>query len=316
MAYPRESRQEILSGAVTYVLACGTALGGWSMAVWAGEPSADAARLYRQQRYDEAAERLERAVTNRPNEPALRYNLGTARYRQGQFEPAIEAFNHSRSASQGELQRWASYNAGNAYYRQAQSKAVSAPQEAAGLYQRALDAYRLALRQDPEEHDARYNYELTQRRLQQLRAEPQQAQTQQAESGASGSSPPQPSSSRPEQEADGWAMPQAAAGSPGASAPSAGGLRQEASESAEQPGDQGPLGASELGGDDGTAAGDARQAAQLRPGEGEPSQATAQRRVSQQEALWILDTLRQEERRALPSPQRPGAREPVLQQDW
>lgn len=80
------------------------------------------------------------------------FNLGYALYQQGEFEPAADAF-ITASTLPGERQRASSlYNLGNALALQ-------------GRPRDALTAYRSALRLDPHDDDARYNYALVERWL-------------------------------------------------------------------------------------------------------------------------------------------------------
>lgn len=80
-------------------------------------------------------------------------NLGAALFRQGEFEKAASAFSGSmRMASSLPDAVRAGYNAGNAAAMQQELEA-------------ALDNYQMALLADPDNEDAKYNYEFVKRQL-------------------------------------------------------------------------------------------------------------------------------------------------------
>ena len=100
--------------------------------------------------WDHALEHYEKAAAAKP-EGVFQYNLGTAAYQKKDFRTATQAF--SRAALDAKMDRdRAAYNLGNTRFR-------------AGDLQGALGAYRAALVANPNDADARANYELTLRQL-------------------------------------------------------------------------------------------------------------------------------------------------------
>lgn len=130
---------------------------------------------------DPQASRFEYLLKRQPNNPALHYNLGTVRYRRGRYDQAAESLSTAIASSRASLQGRASYNLGNTHYRLGRAAEQASPDQAIEFYQQALEDYRLAIRQDPKDRDAKYNYELVDRRLQALNT--QQANAQTAHSG-------------------------------------------------------------------------------------------------------------------------------------
>lgn len=121
----------------------------------------EAKQSYDRGRWEEAMDRFGRAREEDPD-PALDFDLGAAAYRAGKYNVAEAAF--AAGARAGRVAPGVSaYNRGNALYR-------------GGDLQGALAAYREALRADPGNQDARYNYELTLRRLQLERKQGSQGQ--------------------------------------------------------------------------------------------------------------------------------------------
>ena len=97
-------------------------------------------------------------------------NLGAALFRQGEFEQAASAFaGSSRMAGTSADVVRANYNAGNALAMQQELET-------------ALEYYRSALLSDPENEDAKYNYEYVKRQLEQQQEQQQQQQDQNQDS--------------------------------------------------------------------------------------------------------------------------------------
>lgn len=252
---------------------------------------------------DDAAEaRLERRLNRRPDDPAAHYNLGTIRYHKDDYDGAADALSKALASAEPSLQGRVAYNLGNAHYRQGAARAPASPGEASALYRQALENYRMAIRQNPQDRDAQYNYELAERRLQALKEE----QARQA-------------SSAPQQPAE---------GQPSSAQPSAGDSSQQASAQEQQP-QSGTLG-EEQGTREGAATGGQAQDQSAEGQQGGEQQEASQagsagshagspldeQAMSKQQALWILDTLKREERGALSSDQRGPAHEAPVERDW
>jgi len=268
---------------------------------------------------DPQASRFERLLKQRPNDPALHYNLGTVRYQHGRYDKAAESLSAAIASSSSSLQGRASYNLGNTHYRLGRAEEQTAPNQAIDFYQKALEDYRLAIRQDPKDVDAKYNYELAERRLNALKiqqaqqqsgkAQQQQANEQESEAQTASAQAAQGEQAKQEQSQQAQAQQQQT-GQSGESQPQQAASAESKSEStssketaqgAEQQGQQ-------------------AQAVQQQPGQqgAEPhaQMATEAQNMSQQQALWILDTLKNEERGALVKEHQGSARESDVEQDW
>ena len=94
-----------------------------------------------------------RALERRPASGAARLGLGVALYGQGRYEDAVQDFDRAGGLLESASDRARAYfNRGNASF-------------ALGNLHDALEAYRMALRFDPADEDARYNYALVRQRL-------------------------------------------------------------------------------------------------------------------------------------------------------
>lgn len=119
----------------------------------------------------ETAERLyAEAQTDHPDSPLLQYDMGTAKYRKGDYAAAEASFRAAAAAADDDqLAAKAWYNLGNAVVRQAQGQGdTSRLKEALGYYRKAIEL--------SGDHDAKYNYECVLQLLEQMKKQQQQAQ--------------------------------------------------------------------------------------------------------------------------------------------
>ena len=127
---------------------------------------------YREGSYEEAAGAYLKGLAETDEDDrliqfGLLNNLGAAQYRLQKPSEAVEAFERATfAAAAPEAQARASYNAGNAAFK-------------ADDLERALHHYRRALLNDPDNEDAKYNFEFVKRRLQQQGGGQQNQQDQQ-----------------------------------------------------------------------------------------------------------------------------------------
>ncbi len=128
---------------------------------------------YKAEKFAEAAntfrEGLQEADTETPGATTsgLYNNFAAALHKEGKFKEAAEAFTHAlRTADSDEDRSRAAFNAGNNAF---QNQDI----------QSALDYYRQSLLANPENEEARYNYEFVQRQMQQQQQQQQGQQNQQ-----------------------------------------------------------------------------------------------------------------------------------------
>jgi len=115
--------------------------------------------MYQSEMYTEAALLFQQALSDVQSDGSgslhagLLNNLGAALFRQGEFEQAASAFSGSARMA-GDLSDAvrAGYNAGNAAAMQQELET-------------ALDNYQMALLADPDNENAKYNYEFVKRQL-------------------------------------------------------------------------------------------------------------------------------------------------------
>uniref|UniRef100_UPI00186653D6 VWA domain-containing protein n=1 Tax=Luteolibacter marinus TaxID=2776705 RepID=UPI00186653D6 len=106
------------------------------------------------------------------------YNGGTRAYANGEFEEAVEKLKSSLGTADLEVQKKAYYNLGNSLYRVGQAALQEDPKSTVATWEKALKAYDDALALDDADEDARYNRDLVQRKLDELKQQQDQKQDQ------------------------------------------------------------------------------------------------------------------------------------------
>ena len=108
---------------------------------------------YQQEEYDQAAKKFLSAELDKPNSPALSYNLANSNYMSEKYADALEAYTRAEASSTSTaLKQKAIYNMGNSFYRLGKAK-------------EAAQAYKKALELDSSDMDAKYNLEFVRQEL-------------------------------------------------------------------------------------------------------------------------------------------------------
>ena len=132
--------------------------------------------LYNEGKFQEALSEYEQAFKDSPDSDIVNFNLGTALYKTGDFLGAAEHFQKSLVSDQESIEQKASYNIGNAKYKYGLSQEDTDLSAAVDLLEQSLHHYQRALELDPEDKDARHNYEFVENELKRLREKLKQQQ--------------------------------------------------------------------------------------------------------------------------------------------
>jgi len=103
-------------------------------------------QLYAEGRYEEAYNRYTEALKLSPS-PLVLFNMAATQYQKGYYAEAIKGFDNVLSMKDPLLRAKGYYNLGNSLFK-------------ARLFDRAIIAYKEALKADPNDRDAKYNLEL------------------------------------------------------------------------------------------------------------------------------------------------------------
>lgn len=118
-------------------------------------------KLYEQRKFQEATQRYQEAAVEKPEAFVLQYNLANALQQSQDYARALQSY--QRALELGDTSQLASayYNLGNGLYR-------------LGQYQEAAAAYKQTLELNPSDRDAKYNFELALKKMQEQSSQPKQ----------------------------------------------------------------------------------------------------------------------------------------------
>ena len=126
-------------------------------------------RQYRKEDYNKAEVDYRRALGKNDDSFEAHYNLGNSLFKQEKFPEAQEQFEVARKLinEKEDIQKAADidHNLGNCYFAQQQ-------------YDKAVAAYQSSLRNNPKDHDTRYNLVKAMQMLQQQQQQQNQQQSQ------------------------------------------------------------------------------------------------------------------------------------------
>ncbi|MFQ5600627.1 MAG: tetratricopeptide repeat protein [Candidatus Krumholzibacteriia bacterium] len=123
----------------------------------------DATEAFEAQRFEEAVDLYNQALTHAPESEGISYNLGNALYRQQKLEDAAAALGRATQSADPDLRHHSLYNLGNTFFQMGNAA------EAVTAYRRALDA-------KPDDLDTKINLEKALRLLQQQEQQQQEQQ--------------------------------------------------------------------------------------------------------------------------------------------
>jgi Ca-activated chloride channel homolog len=216
------------------------------------------------------------------------YNRGTEAYERGEFSAAVDALREALHTPDLALQQRTYYNLGNALYRHGQAAQEKEPQATIKHWESAIKAYEDALALDESDEDALYNRDLVKKKLEQLKEQQQQQnpENQKDQQEQEKKEQEQQEKEKQEQEQQEKEEPQQKEQEQQKQDPQ--NEKQESSEQEEKD-------AQEAKQDE------AKEGEASEEKEGQPQQA---REMTEAEAKQLLESLRHEERRVIPVPQR------------
>jgi Ca-activated chloride channel family protein len=135
---------------------------------------ASALREYKAGQYDQALKEYEQLLKRKGDDPRLHFNAGAAAYRNQQFEEAAKQFNATLAAPDLKLQGLSYYNEGNALYHLGEQNPD--PKKRTEAWEKAVQDYQSTAKLNPQDEDAKFNYEFVRRKLEDLKQQQQQSQ--------------------------------------------------------------------------------------------------------------------------------------------
>jgi len=135
-------------------------------------------RLYEKGDYAQALTNYKEALQRSPESDIINFNTGTALYKTGEFDQSIEHLQKALLSDDDALKEKAQYNLGNAFYRAGMTRAGQSPDLAVKALEKSLGHYERAMEMDKKDEDARFNYDIVKKRLEELKKKQQQKQQQ------------------------------------------------------------------------------------------------------------------------------------------
>ena len=136
-------------------------------------------QYFRNGDFASSLEKYQEALEKDAESDIINFNIGTAYYKNGNFAKAVSHLQKSLLAEDESLQQKTHYNLGNALYKLGVAQENKEAAFAVSSLQQSLKQYENALKLDPEDQDAQFNYEFVKKELEHLKQKPQQQNQQQ-----------------------------------------------------------------------------------------------------------------------------------------
>lgn len=140
-------------------------------------------KFYHQGEYDEALNKYNEAKSEAPDSDIVNFDLGTALYKKGRYQDAVDSFTKAVVTKDKKLEAKTTYNIANSKYKLGAQQENADTNSAVTLYRESLDYYKRTMELDKNDKDAKYNHDLVEKRLkallEKLKNQPQQQQQNQ-----------------------------------------------------------------------------------------------------------------------------------------
>ena len=151
-----------------------------STVAFGAAPGIDA---YHQGKFEDAYSQFQQTLKSHPESPAedkLQFDSGTAAYKLKDYNKALESFSQSLLTRDAGLQSRGHYNLGNTLYQH--GDAEKSDDKKLTDWTNALDHYEQTLKLDPQNKEAKDNYEYVKKKIEELKNKKaqQQASSQQS----------------------------------------------------------------------------------------------------------------------------------------
>jgi Ca-activated chloride channel family protein len=134
--------------------------------------------LYKQGKFDDSVDLYQEALDKDDKSPVIKYDLGTAMYKKGEYAKALEYLKQAALDKNVKIKPKAEYNIGNALYKSGMQKANTNVDDAIKSLQAALGQYGQSLADDPKDQDAKFNQDFVKKEIERLKQKKQQQQQQ------------------------------------------------------------------------------------------------------------------------------------------
>ena len=132
--------------------------------------------LYKQGKFDDSLNLYQEALDKDGKSPVIKYDLGTALYKKGDYAKAKEYLEHAAQDKNNKLKPKAEYNLGNVLYKSGVQKENTNVDQAINSLQEALGHYGQTIAVDPKDQDAIFNQDFVKKAIERLKKQKQQQQ--------------------------------------------------------------------------------------------------------------------------------------------
>ena len=164
---PEPKRSIAAAAAVLFVAA-----GGWARAASPG------LQLYEEQKFPEAYEHFQKTLQENPGArptDRIQFDAGAAAYKMKDYNKALQSFSQALLSKDPHLQSESHYNLGNTLYERGEAEKSDAKK--LSNWEGALPHYEETLKAEPQNKNAKDNYEFVKKKIEELKKKQEQKPT-------------------------------------------------------------------------------------------------------------------------------------------
>ena len=172
----RNAARSVAGGPATVTAAVALLVMFLSSSALATAPGLDA---YRSGKFEDAYGQFQQTLKTHPQsraEDKLQFDSGAAAYKLKDYSKAMESFSQALLSRDTGLQSKGHYNLGNTLYQRGETQ--KSDDKKLGDWTNALDHYEQTLKLDPQNKEAKDNYDYVKRKIEELKNKQQQQQQQ------------------------------------------------------------------------------------------------------------------------------------------
>ena len=160
-----EQKHSITAGAALLLLSAA----GWAQAASPG------LQLYEEQKYPEAYENFQKTLEENPGArptDRIQFDAGAAAYKMKDYNKALQSFSQALLSTNPHLQSESHYNLGNTLYERGEAEKSDAKK--LSNWEGALQHYEETLKAEPQNKNAKDNYEFVKKKIEELKKKQEQ----------------------------------------------------------------------------------------------------------------------------------------------
>ena len=164
---PEPKRSIAAAAAILFVAA-----GGWARAASPG------LQLYEEQKFPEAYEHFQKTLQENPGArptDRIQFDAGAAAYKMKDYNKALQSFSQALLSKDPHLQSESHYNLGNTLYQRGEAEKSDAKK--LSNWESALPHYEETLKAEPQNKNAKDNYEFVKKKIEELKKKQEQKPT-------------------------------------------------------------------------------------------------------------------------------------------